>query len=272
VHRDLKPANVKMTAEGAVKLLDLGLATALEPEAAFADIANSPTLTYMATQAGFILGTAAYMSPEQAKGKTVDRRSDIWSFGCLFYEMLTGGRAFCGETVTDILASVIKSRQIGLCFPPTPATIRKLLGLTKKNATATPESNARFAIEEVISGADLDAVVAMPSPRERSGHACYLGCCIRHVHSAHRCSFPRIIVAQLSPQCTFDGYQPIRVQSYPALSPDGRWSHRFEWDGHYNIYVRLINGGNLVQLTVTQVSKFVNAGLLTGQKLLCASE
>ena len=109
MHRDLKPANVKVTGDGAVKLLDFGLATALEPEAALADIANSPTLTYMATQTGIILGTAAYMSPEQAKGKTVDRRSDIWSFGCLFYEMLTGEKAFGGETVTDILASVIKS-------------------------------------------------------------------------------------------------------------------------------------------------------------------
>jgi eukaryotic-like serine/threonine-protein kinase len=100
VHRDLKPANVKVTSEAVVKVLDFGLAKALEDDAASADIANSRTITHMATQAGIILGTAAYMSPEQAKGKSVDRRTDIWAFGCLFFELLTAKMAFGGETVT----------------------------------------------------------------------------------------------------------------------------------------------------------------------------
>src|SRR5271154_5344710 len=90
VHRDLKPANIKVTSDDTVKVLDFGLAKALENEAAAGDIGSSPTMTRMATQAGIILGTAAYMSPEQARGKSADRRADIWAFGCLLYEMLTG--------------------------------------------------------------------------------------------------------------------------------------------------------------------------------------
>src|SRR5271167_3200002 len=89
VHRDLKPANVKITPDGTVKVLDFGLAKALSDERAPADITNSPTITAAATQAGLILGTAAYMSPEQARGRPVDRRADIWSFGAVFFEMLT---------------------------------------------------------------------------------------------------------------------------------------------------------------------------------------
>src|SRR5713226_6761848 len=108
VHRDLKPANIKITPEGVVKILDFGLAKATEPPPSEeGNPANSPTLTMGATQAGAILGTAAYMAPEQAKGKAADKRSDIWSFGAILYEMLTGKRLFPGESAVEILGAVL---------------------------------------------------------------------------------------------------------------------------------------------------------------------
>src|SRR5262249_44703178 len=102
VHRDLKPANIKVTPNGKIKVLDFGLAKAYENEQRNVTLSNSPTISMAATNAGVILGTAAYMSPEQAKGMKVDRRADIFAFGAVLYEMLTGRQAFQGETVSDI--------------------------------------------------------------------------------------------------------------------------------------------------------------------------
>ena len=108
VHRDLKPANIKITPEGVVKVLDFGLAKAIDDPVTSGDPSQSPTLTLGATRVGMILGTAAYMSPEQANGYPADRRADIWSFGAVLYEMLSGKRAFAGESVSDTLATVLK--------------------------------------------------------------------------------------------------------------------------------------------------------------------
>ena len=105
IHRDLKPANIKVRPDGTVKVLDFGLAKAADPAGTSAtDLANSPTLTARATQMGMIIGTAAYMSPEQAKGRAVDRRADVWAFGAVVYEMLTGRQPFDSESVSSLIA------------------------------------------------------------------------------------------------------------------------------------------------------------------------
>ena len=128
IHRDLKPANVKVTPEGQVKVLDFGLAKALEGEIPAPDISQSPTLTHEMTRAGVILGTAAYMSPEQARGKAVDKRTDVWAFGCLLYECLTGQQVFGGETTTDILGAIVHKEPDWHSLPQnTPGSIRTLL-------------------------------------------------------------------------------------------------------------------------------------------------
>jgi Tol biopolymer transport system component len=128
VHRDLKPANVKVTPEGKVKVLDFGLAKALTGDASSPELSHSPTLTAAATQAGVVIGTAAYMSPEQARGKSVDKRADIWAFGAVLYEMLSGRKAFEGETVSDTLAAVLRADIDWDALPrETPASVRRVL-------------------------------------------------------------------------------------------------------------------------------------------------
>src|SRR6266849_771246 len=125
IHRDLKPANIKITPEGVVKILDFGLAKAMEPPpSSDGNPENSPTLTIGATQAGAILGTAAYMAPEQAKGKVADRRSDIWSFGVILHEMLTGKRLFQGESAVEILGGVLNKEPD---ISAAPERVHKLL-------------------------------------------------------------------------------------------------------------------------------------------------
>jgi serine/threonine protein kinase len=156
IHRDLKPANIKIKPDGTVKVLDFGLAKALSDDISSGEISNSPTLTAAATKAGLILGTAAYMPPEQARGKTVDRRADVWSFGAVMFEMLTGKVAFHGDTVSDTLAAVIRGEPEWSLVPSNvPSAIQQLMRrCLDKDPRQRLQSigEARIAIENATSG------------------------------------------------------------------------------------------------------------------------
>lgn len=164
IHRDLKPANIKLTTDGDVKVLDFGLAKAMGPEDASGDVSNSPTLSLAMTEAGLIMGTAAYMAPEQARGKPADRRADIWAFGCVLYEMLAGQKAFEGETVSDVLASVIRAEPDWSALPETtlPAVRRLVRRCLAKDPKQRLQAigDARLAIEEILSGADQESAIS----------------------------------------------------------------------------------------------------------------
>jgi serine/threonine-protein kinase len=175
IHRDLKPANIKLRPDGTVKILDFGLAKAFTTESAgpsSRSMANSPTLTSPVgmTGVGIILGTAAYMAPEQAKGRAVDKRSDVWAFGCVLYEMLTGTRAFDGDDIADALANVLKSEPDWTRLPAgTPPAVQRLLRrcLRKDPKLRVPDiSVARFEIEDVLAGLG-DRPEPAPTPQQR---------------------------------------------------------------------------------------------------------
>jgi len=155
IHRDLKPANIKVTPDGKVKVLDFGLAKAFAGEQADLNLSNSPTLSQAATMQGVILGTAAYMSPEQAKGKTVDKRTDIWAFGAVLFEMLTGKAAFQGDEVSEILASVIKGdTNLDILPSNIHQRVREVISrcLQKELRKRYPDiANARYEVEQVLA-------------------------------------------------------------------------------------------------------------------------
>jgi Tol biopolymer transport system component len=158
VHRDLKPSNIKITADGTVKVLDFGLAKALAADGSGPDMATSPTMTASETIPGVILGTAAYMSPEQARGQPVDKRTDIWAFGCVLLEMLSGSSAFGRQTVTDTLAAVVGAEPEWTSLPAgTPATIRHLL-------TRCLQKDARRRLHDIADARiEIDDAMAAPA-------------------------------------------------------------------------------------------------------------
>ena len=166
IHRDLKPANIKVRPDGTIKVLDFGLAKALDSDGPSVSLANSPTITSPAplTMGGVILGTAAYMSPEQARGRAVDERTDIWAFGCVLYEMLSGRAAFAGDNVTDIVAKVIEREPDWSALPTnTPASIHRVLRRCLQKAPTRRLADIADARLEIDEALDLNAINAATS-------------------------------------------------------------------------------------------------------------
>jgi serine/threonine protein kinase len=169
IHRDLKPANVMLSPEGRVKVLDFGLAKAWQPEEGDADLTHSPTLTAQMTAAGVLLGTAAYMSPEQARGKPVDKRTDVWSFGCVLFEMLTGSRCHQGETVSDTLAGILMQAPTWESLPAsTPPRVHRLL---RRCLGKDPQRRLRDIGEARIALEDFETLAVSDGRDDAAGRS-----------------------------------------------------------------------------------------------------
>jgi Tol biopolymer transport system component len=261
IHRDLKPANVKVTPEGKVKVLDFGLAKAFEGDIATEDMSNSPTLSRAATMRGVILGTAAYMSPEQARGKVCDKRTDIWAFGCVLYELLTGKQAFNGEDITEILASVVKSEPDWTALPANISpSIRVLLRrcLRKDRRQRTPDAaTIRIEIEDAIaapkdSGATQAATTSMSKLVLAVvwGLAVLLGVALwgwwRATRPVEQALRPLVrLDIDLGPDVSLDS--PYGADA--ILSPDGT---RLVYVSQRGLFTRRLDQPNAIELAGTQ--------------------
>ncbi len=261
VHRDLKPANIKLTPNGTVKVLDFGLATVVPVE----DLARGSlmsTATIYDTRDGHILGTAAYMSPEQARGLPVDKRTDIWAFGCVLYEMLTGSAAFARDTLTDTLAAVVSGELDYTRLPDgVPPRVRRLL---RRCVERDPRQRVRDIGDVQVELRDAQAepvVTGLPPARTVWGRfpivvgvlSLAAGALVVGLVAWGDLSSTGLLAPPNS------GAAPVRVhrltdarglEEFPALSPDGR-SVAFvaQADGNLHIFVRLIAGGNTLQIT-----------------------
>ena len=271
VHRDLKPANIKVRADGTVKVLDFGLAKAmdrvLDSGPGTLDAANSPTLTIRGTQMGMILGTAAYMSPEQARGKAVDKRADVWAFGCVLYEMLSGRRPFTGEEVSDVLAAVLRQEIDWTALPAnTPADLRRLLMrcLDRDPRTRLRDiGEARVLLSSPLSNlSEPAAATAAPRAAAASrGRNAFLWAAAGLVIGAALVVAAQWIagggsgsgVAERSQEFAFQRITNLPgPERNPDISPDGRQVlYTSRAAGNSDIYLLRVGGAHAINLTAS---------------------
>jgi Tol biopolymer transport system component len=275
IHRDLKPANIKVRPDGTVKVLDFGLAKAVGGDGSTPDLSQSPTVTVGGTREGVMLGTAAYMSPEQARGKPVDKRTDIWAFGCVLYEALTGRLAFAGETISDTIVAILEREPDWDRLPgATPASIRVLLQrcLEKDPKRRLRDiGDARIEIDQLDSRSGRVAV--LPPERElgRAAVTTEAAPSTRHWRPTYRAVGLLVLALLLlaggvglfysmqpsAPATSVSEYTQITNFTdsavAPGLSPDGRMV-TFIRGGEFflsagQIYVKLLPNGESVRLT-----------------------
>ena len=268
IHRDLKPANIKLRPDGAVKVLDFGLAKLAEPGFGIPDSgfegtrSMSPTITSpsLMTGVGVLLGTAAYMSPEQAKGRPADKRSDIWAFGCVLYEMLTGKRAFGGDDVTETIASVVKDAPNWTALPiQTSSNVRRVLhrSLDKDVRRRLRDiGDARIDLEEPERVDVKDQNVATATSTRTLVYAGTLGVAtiaamlLAAVHFRATPAESSLTNLQLLRRAVAEGAPPQEVpffrtpfdENFARFSPGGTWvAYQSDESGRYEIYVRPAN-------------------------------
>jgi serine/threonine protein kinase/Tol biopolymer transport system component len=259
IHRDLKPANVNITPDGVVKVLDFGIAKAVSAEGSDADLTPSPSVKIGGTREGAILGTAAYMSPEQARGSPVDKRTDIWAFGCVLYDMLTGRVPFAGETTSDTIGKILECEPDWSALPTaTPAPIRRLL---LRCLAKDPKQRLRDvgemrieidAIGEVLPGAS-DLTVAPPAPAKSratwlrwialAGLAVSVG--VWEVRRPATVQENPLANAQFSRFTDWEG-----EEEGAEISPDGKFvAFLSDRDGEFDLWLSQVGTGHFSNLT-----------------------
>jgi serine/threonine protein kinase len=258
VHRDLKPANVKLTPDGVVKVLDFGLAKSTSDDAGTPDLSQSPTITAHATRAGVILGTAAYMSPEQARGLYVDKRADIWAFGCVLYELLTGQRAMSGNTVTDILAAVLTSEPDWSLVPAT--TPPRVVALLRRCLVKDPRDrlrdigDARFELQESGTEAASGASSPARSPVRRTLVPALVLAGVAVAVLGYSL-WPRSSPAETWVNPLADAVT-VRITDFPgteamaSISPDGKFvTFMSNHEGPMHVWLTAVGSGRFTDLT-----------------------